>query len=331
MPLAKQIISNKTLTTKSISKFYAQIKSNKAIIWPVKLLIGCLAYIYILPKIANLQDEIASQNITFTTSSYLSAGLAIMLTPINWFIETIKWKFLISRFHPINLKTASKAIIQGIVLSIITPNRIGEVIGRSISIKGHKTHAASASILSSTAQSSVTFISGAFAIHIIPEIESSPLNISISLIIATTILTLYLILPKIVYKLPFQNNKYISLFSNLKHYNTKDLIIAFLLSTFRYLIFCSQFILFCTAFSISSTITELFIAVSATFFITTAIPTNFLSELGVRGSASYFIFSSITATPMLATIASWSLWLTNLGIPALTGAIILLFWGKQKD
>ena len=49
---------------------------------------------------------------------------------LNWFLESLKWRFLISKIEKISINRSIRAIFSGITISTFTPNRIGEYGGR---------------------------------------------------------------------------------------------------------------------------------------------------------------------------------------------------------
>jgi hypothetical protein len=64
---------------------------------------------------------------------YLALAIALML--VNWGLESLKWKYLIENFEPIDFSTAIKAVFSGVTLSVITPNQIGDFAGRVIHLE----------------------------------------------------------------------------------------------------------------------------------------------------------------------------------------------------
>src|SRR5688500_1514965 len=71
---------------------------------------------------------------TFQIGSWRQAGwylaVVIVLMPVNWWLETLKWHGFLSVHAKVNFGRAFKAVTSGIALSLFTPNRIGEYGGR---------------------------------------------------------------------------------------------------------------------------------------------------------------------------------------------------------
>src|SRR5690606_12786240 len=48
------------------------------------------------------------------------------LMPLNWSIEALKWKRLLSGFLKIDFWRALRAVLAGVTVAMFTPNRVGE-------------------------------------------------------------------------------------------------------------------------------------------------------------------------------------------------------------
>ena len=56
--------------------------------------------------------------------------LAIILMPVNLFLETVKWQFQIRKLEKVKLNKAFTAVLSGISVSMFMPNRVGDYLGR---------------------------------------------------------------------------------------------------------------------------------------------------------------------------------------------------------
>lgn len=59
-------------------------------------------------------------------------ALAVVLMPLNWWIEARKWYLLLTAFLPWSFARTWRATLAGVSLSAATPNRIGEIGGRML-------------------------------------------------------------------------------------------------------------------------------------------------------------------------------------------------------
>ena len=87
---------------------------------------------------------------------------------VNWSLEALKWKLLISPLESISYKTSLKGIFSGITMSIFTPNRVGEFAGRVFFLeKADKIQASIMSLIGSLMQLVITIIAGVLAYYIL--------------------------------------------------------------------------------------------------------------------------------------------------------------------
>ncbi len=67
--------------------------------------------------------------------NYFLLSVVILLMILNWTIESVKWKLLIDKLHPISWLDAIEGILFGVTFSLFTPSRIGEFGGRVFCLK----------------------------------------------------------------------------------------------------------------------------------------------------------------------------------------------------
>jgi hypothetical protein len=58
--------------------------------------------------------------------------VVVLLMPVNWFLELVKWKRLVGRNQDLSYGVALRGLLLGVALSVITPNRLGELGGAGI-------------------------------------------------------------------------------------------------------------------------------------------------------------------------------------------------------
>ena len=84
---------------------------------------------------------------------------------LNWFLESLKWRFLISKIEKISIKRSLRAIFSGITVSAFTPNRVGEYAGRVFCLeKADRVQAVLITVIGSMAQLVVTIVFGLIGI-----------------------------------------------------------------------------------------------------------------------------------------------------------------------
>jgi hypothetical protein len=121
---------------------------------------------------------------------------------------------------------------------------------------------------------------------------------------------------------------YVEVFS---YYNRPQLAYVLGFSALRYVVFSLQFILFLWAFGVQISYSNALMLVALSYLLITLIPTIALSELGVRGSVSIYLFSAWFTAQHLAFerlsysvfLASSAVWIVNIALPALLGVFFV--------
>jgi uncharacterized membrane protein YbhN (UPF0104 family) len=129
------------------------------------------------------------------------------------------------------------------------------------------------------------------------------------------------LLVKLLVKFKFFK-KHIQTFEILASYSRKDLVLVLLFSFSRYIVFVFQFYLLLVLFDADILLHEALIGISLTYFVSSVIPSFTLAELGIRGSAALFFLGMFTNQEIAIIMASSILWLINLAIPAVIGAVV---------
>jgi len=270
--------------------------------------------------------------------------LALFLMPINWMIESVKWRFLIWKIEKISLWTSFQAVLAGTAISIFTPNRIGDYLGRIFILrKGDRIDGTIATIVGNISQLLVTIIMGSLAIiYFADEIVNYLYEDSFSF---TTAIRIFIVLGNIAAIFIFfyfpiferqLNNKFelfrypiIKHLNLLSEFNKQQLIKVLLLSLFRFLIYSTQFYFIFKAFHINMDYIQGMLTVFLLLLSITIVPSIAVAELGIRGLIAIFIFSNLNLMPnqqftdsTLVSVTSL-LWLINIVIPAFFGGLFI--------
>ncbi|MDX5436257.1 MAG: flippase-like domain-containing protein, partial [Pontibacter sp.] len=64
--------------------------------------------------------------------------LTATLIPINWGFEARKWQLLGQKLEPLSFWQAYRAVMVGLTLGFITPNRFGDYAGRVLELKSRQ-------------------------------------------------------------------------------------------------------------------------------------------------------------------------------------------------
>ena len=264
--------------------------------------------------------------------------LVFLMMFFNWLVEAIKWKFLIAKIEKVSMLTSLRAVFSGITVSVFTPNRIGEYGGRVFCLeKADRMQGVLITVLGSMAQLLTTIFFGSMGIlflnNYIPELQELYQEMEYTF----PLMLFMLLLLNILLLLLFHN---ISVISNLMDkygwlskykkykevftfYNTQELAFVFLFSIIRYAIFTTQFFILLNLFGVDISYFDSIILTMVMLFVISIIPTIAISEIGIRGSVSVYLFGLVSANTLGILSATFVLWVINLLLPAILGAFFV--------
>ena len=272
--------------------------------------------------------------------------LVLVLMLVNWSIESVKWKLLIAKIEKVSFLKAFKAVMTGVSVSLFTPNRTGDYLGRVFILdKGTRVEGILITLIGSFSQIVVTFSVGLFCflsfldfyIRVPYQIEEYLFNSLILLVpcLVFIILLFYfnisLLSDFISRYLPRKWDRFSEYAHVFSRYNSKELLGVLLLSLFRYIIFSTQFFLLLRLFGAGLPFFQGMILIPVIYLAMALVPSIALTELGIRGSVSIFVISLYFKkfgfgdgdTELAILTASTAIWLVNLIIPAILGTFFV--------
>jgi hypothetical protein len=279
-------------------------------------------------------------------NAWYFAALLLAMMLLNWSLESLKWKVLIDKIERISFFRSLKAVFAGVSVSMFTPNRTGEYLGRVFILKqGSPVEGIFATLVGSFSQIIVTFSIGlmsllSFVDHYLREPYRIGEYLFTSLIFIVPCLVFVIILAyfKIGVLTDLLNRfipgkwervkQFAGIFSK---YTGKELSGVLLLSLARFAIFSTQFYLLLRIFGAGIPVAEAYILIPVIYLIMALVPSIALAELGIRGSVSLFVIGLYydkigragSETEMIILAASSMLWLINLAIPAILGTFFV--------
>lgn len=268
-------------------------------------------------------------------------GLVLLLMPLNWGLESLKWKLLISHLEKVSLFDSFRSVMTGITISLFTPNRVGEFFGRAFTLRSGETiKGALLTIAGSISQLLITLIAGFIAmiffvpIYILQDISWQKWLyaglVFILVAFSAMLIALYLKVPflteqfeKLVRPSWRKINSYLQA---IDHLSQDELIRVLIFSLLRYFVFSLQFFILLRIFGVSIPYPDALMLIAMTYFVMSAIPTVALADLGIRGSVSiYFLGMYFNGNNFTIEIlaASTAVWMINLALPAITGILFI--------
>ena len=304
----------------------------------IKIVIVFFSFYFIYNELVHHNDvgRISLDSLLNTViNNYSLIFIVVLMMFINWMLESLKWKFMIRKIEAISFFTSFRAIFSGITVSSFTPNRIGEYGGRVFCLeKSDRIQAVFITILCSMAQLLTTIIFGSFAFFILHEqfLEDQYFIIEISRFSLLVLFVLNILFVLAYFNVAFLINFLLkfSFFNFLRQYinvislfNFKDLLVTFLYSVFRYLVFSIQFLILLHVFSVDISLYDAILSVMLVFFFITLTPTITIAEIGVRGSMALLVFLKFSTNVIGILSSTFLLWIINLIIPAIIGSFFI--------
>lgn len=262
---------------------------------------------------------------------------AICLMPVNWLLESWKWKLLVARIQRIGMTQSFIGVLTGLAVGFITPRHLGDYFGRIWQLENkQRTRVAGALVVSRLSQLAITIIAGIIGGLLFGRNYELPVSIRMNWVIsgALTLLMLLVVLfifrkafiKEVIKRIPWE--KFTRLIKIIGEYERSVIVQVIALAGLRYAVFTLQFVLICYVFNVGANWLAVTAAVTLIFLFKSIVPSfNFLSDLGVRELGA-LLFLSLLEMPDWAIIsASLVVWSINILLPTLAGS--LLMW-KMK-
>ena len=153
--------------------------SKKTLSLLLKITIVVLAFYFLYQQVVSKKSFDGFDLLFIKQTIFKNQGLIILvffMMFFNWFLEAVKWKFLIKKIEKVSMLTAFRAVFSGITVSVFTPNRVGEYGGRVFCLeKADRIQAVLITVLGSMAQLLTTIFFGSMGIlflnNYIPELD----------------------------------------------------------------------------------------------------------------------------------------------------------------
>ena len=299
-----------------------------------KLLIGVISFWIIYSRLSHI-PHLKEQLLQWIKEPemYFMLFLVFMLMPINWGIESLKWKLVTHQIESITYFTSVKTVLTGICIGNIAPGRAMEFLAKIYYFKAH--HRPSITILH--------FINGMFQMLITVSVGLMAIvyklnngsQSTVTVYLALTIgICMVLFFCWAILNVSFIQRKlqFIKWFKNIDTTHllqfTKSLILQLIsLSIIRYAVFTAQFYLIYHALTPQSIPFEVFMSVAAYFTITSIVPMVSVIEPAIRAAIAILVFNSVYDNEATVVLSSTLVWIINVVVPSAIGYAIIL---KEK-
>ena len=254
--------------------------------------------------------------------------LVLILLPFNWGMEFIKWrKILNSNRLKFNLLVLVRSLFSGVTTGVLTPNRIGNFIGRMLFFKGKvRGQLILGTLYSNFAQFLISILFGLIGFIILEGVIFKVFEAYITSVLITISIISFLFYFSVPFihlpNLKFLNRRQNSLIEFQGQ--SRGLVFPiFILSAVRYLIFSFQYLLLLMTFGVKISI-DIYTAIFLVYLLSTLTPSMIFGKLVVRESAGLLILGLFIDNDVIIIFSSLLLWFINLGIPSLLGLVFIL-------
>jgi Lysylphosphatidylglycerol synthase TM region len=262
--------------------------------------------------------------------------LTLLLMPLNWATETLKWLPLIKLTEPLSFKKGFMAVLAGVTFSLFMPNRVGEFGGRILflrrrnALKGMFT-----TFVGSWAQQTVLITFGflGFAYFLIDLWKVEPYVLQAVIFLGlTTITLLFFLFLNLEMVVPiFKKLRFLYRFPRLikgvnviRQYKRRDLAKTLMWAFVRYAIYSVQYYMMLRFFGIDVSLLRGMACIATIYLLQTSIPLPPIVSLLARGEVAIKIWGLFEANEISILAATFTLWIINLILPAFIGLILIL-------
>ena len=267
----------------------------------------------------------------------------VLLMFLNWFIEALKWKYLVRGLEKISTWKAVESVFCGLTWAVFTPNRIGEFGGRVFFLSPRKRiMGVIAMSVGAMAKLVVTNVLGSLALFcfILRFANLNPfvnfglgflilLYCSLFILFYFNIQWLYGLLKKVNFLKRWK--RFLIIFSRYKY---ADMVRILIYSLSRYLIFTIQYFLIIHFLVPEIKTFDMVMILFVFYFIQSSLPSLDMLDIGVRASVATYFFAFVTTQEIAIMAAIAAIWMINLIIPAIFGSIFVLklnFFGHSTN
>lgn len=250
---------------------------------------------------------------------------SFLLVFLNWFLEWKKWKITLNIIKTeTTQQTNFRAFMAGITTGLVTPNMLGNFLGRMYYFKRYlRPSIILLTLLSNFSQFIASIFFGFLSFLFLQETPLGIDNIGVGLTLFLFIfflLIFYFFFEKIKWPYLKKKKSYSKMVSLIKFNKTYKLQVLSL-SLLRHFVFTFQFWLMFNAFE-DALNTDSFLWIWQIFLWTTLIPSLWFGKLVIRESIALLVLVSVGYGQVEILTTSILIWVINLAIPALVGLFI---------
>ncbi len=243
--------------------------------------------------------------------------LIVLLWPANLFFESLKWRTL---FQKVSLPNAIKGVLMGSVTAFVSPNRLGDFIGRvQVVSSDDRLPATLATFLSGAVQGCITLFFGIIGLLLFSPDTFGKFELNSSAVFCFGIgISGFLVFRKVLIRTT--KSFFEKTFVSIKSLEVGQGIKAFTWGVLRYGVFSLELSLSLVYFGYEGDIGLLLAGIASLYLLQSVVPFTAFGELGSRELIAVWLLGPSMAEPWLAAAATILVWMVNVAIPALLGS-----------
>lgn len=255
---------------------------------------------------------------------------SFFLMPINWGIESYKWKLVTQQVESIPYTTALKSVFMGICLGNIAPGRAMEFLGKIYFFKSeNKPSVTILHFINGMFQMLITVLVGISAIAYKFQLVHSSAQLVYSIIIFGIVLIIFFCLAILNVSTIQRKLKFIKWFkfsdsTQQLSFSKMLLFKLVVLSMLRYFVFSFQFYLVYRVLSLPMPVMQMASSIAVYFMLTSLIPMISFIEPAIRAAIALFVFNQVNDSYISVVLSATLLWFINVVLPSIIGYLIIL-------
>lgn len=283
------------------------------------------AFYFIYNQLANNNKLDWTQFLVLFEKNQSVVGIAfiLLLSVLNRFFEILKWKNLVSVIRKISKAEATKQVLSALTAGLFTPNGVGEYAGKAMFFEKSETKKVLfLNLICNGIQMVLTIFVGIFGLLYF--------NAQYNVITTKTVIILFGVLILIfgslflVKKLTIKGYSIEKLIHKIneipKSIHQKNIFLA----VCRYIIFSHQYYFLFLAFDVDLPYLTLMAAITAVYFLASALPTFQFLDFAVKGGVSIYIFGILRVNEWIVIFITTLMWFLNVVIPVIIGSYYVL-------
>lgn len=272
--------------------------------------------------------------------AYLLPAVALM--PLNWTLETLKWRQLLGRKGGLSWRETWASVLAGISVSLATPNRIGEYGGRAMVAPAEQAvKIIWTSILGSLCQWTAFVICGWPSLcfwlrswYNWPATSTYLLALSLPVLVGFVWLVLFRLDIRARLSRTFGHRPWWRWLRRqlrgVANISYTAALQALLLAISRFVLYCFQFLLLLWFFGASLSLVDGMSGIFSIYLIQAGIPLPPGLSVISRSEIAVLFWNGAAVSPLTIVSATFSVYLLNLVVPAILGTWVILRKNKHQ-